>query len=133
MEKSFDSEKINSIFSLVSSAKNDLRIDALNAAMANLVKNAMEVNRNHEPIQITCGREENRWYFTIEDNGPGIAPEHLDKLFTPFFTTKAKGTGLGLVISKLIVEKLGGYIKVASTPGRGSRFAVYLPKGENAT
>jgi signal transduction histidine kinase len=102
-------------------------IQLLERAMANLVKNAMEVNRNHEPIQITCGREENRWYFTIEDNGPGIAPEHLDKLFTPFFTTKAKGTGLGLVITKDIIQAHGGRIGAKNRKKGGAVFSFWIP------
>ncbi len=67
----------------------------------------------------------------ITDNGPGIPKETLNKIFDPFFTTKevGKGTGLGLSISYSIVEKLGGRIMVASEPGEGSTFTIYLPVG----
>ncbi len=67
----------------------------------------------------------------ITDNGPGIPKETLNKIFDPFFTTKevGKGTGLGLSISYSIVEKLGGRIMVASEPGEGTTFTIYLPVG----
>jgi two-component system nitrogen regulation sensor histidine kinase GlnL len=61
------------------------------------------------------------------DNGSGISPEHLSRLFTPFFTTKTKGTGLGLAVSQKIVAQHGGAIRVESDPGQGTVFHVYLP------
>lgn len=61
------------------------------------------------------------------DNGSGIAGEHLSQLFTPFFTTKSKGTGLGLAVSQRIVTQHGGTIRVESMPGQGTLFHVYLP------
>jgi two-component system nitrogen regulation sensor histidine kinase GlnL len=61
------------------------------------------------------------------DNGSGIAGEHLSRLFTPFFTTKSKGTGLGLAVSQRIVTQHGGTIRVESMPGQGTLFHVYLP------
>jgi two-component system NtrC family sensor kinase len=65
----------------------------------------------------------------INDNGPGIHKELLDKIFDPFFTTKevGKGTGLGLSISYSIVEKLGGRMMVASEEGQGTTFSIYFP------
>lgn len=61
------------------------------------------------------------------DNGPGIAAEHLPRLFTPFFTTKSRGTGLGLAVSQRIVAQHGGTIRVESAPGQGTVFHVHLP------
>jgi two-component system nitrogen regulation sensor histidine kinase GlnL len=61
------------------------------------------------------------------DNGVGITPEHLIQLFTPFFTTKTKGSGLGLVVSQKIIAQHGGTIRVESDPGQGTVFHVYLP------
>jgi signal transduction histidine kinase len=65
----------------------------------------------------------------VIDNGEGMNPQTLEKIFTPFFTTKAvgEGTGLGLPISRQIVEKHGGTIEVESTPGVGTIFQVRLP------
>jgi signal transduction histidine kinase len=66
---------------------------------------------------------------SVEDDGVGIAPEHLGRIFDPFFTTKptGRGTGLGLSVSQGIVRKLGGYIRVRSKVGEGSTFTVVLP------
>ena len=63
----------------------------------------------------------------VRDNGGGIAPERLDRVFNPFFTTKPNGTGLGMAIARKVVEAHGGTIDVASTPGQGTEFAVALP------
>jgi len=63
----------------------------------------------------------------FEDSGPGIPPEVMERLFIPFYTTKAQGTGLGLAICQRIVESLGGSIEVSSRLGRGATFSVFLP------
>ncbi len=61
------------------------------------------------------------------DNGPGILPDHLPQLFTPFFTTKSQGSGLGLPVSQQIIAQHGGTIRVTSHLGQGACFQVYLP------
>jgi signal transduction histidine kinase len=68
-------------------------------------------------------------FFTIavKDTGVGIPPENINKLFEPLFTTKAKGIGLGLAVSKNLVEANGGKIEVESKPGKGSTFTIFLP------
>jgi signal transduction histidine kinase len=63
----------------------------------------------------------------LRDNGCGIPPEKLERIFNPFFTTKEKGTGLGMAISRKIVEAHEGTIDVVSEPGRGTEFAIALP------
>lgn len=63
----------------------------------------------------------------VSDDGPGISAEDLEKLFIPFFTTKERGTGLGLAVCERIVRAHGGEIEVRTRPGRGTRFAVRLP------
>jgi two-component system NtrC family sensor kinase len=68
----------------------------------------------------------------IADSGCGITLEHLDKLFTPFFSTKPHGTGLGLAVSYGIVKDHGGDIRVASQPGQGAAFSVVLPVWQTA-
>ncbi|NOH96339.1 HAMP domain-containing sensor histidine kinase [Vibrio sp. 99-70-13A1] len=64
----------------------------------------------------------------VEDQGCGIKPEQLKRIFSPFYTTKRDGTGLGLSVSQSILSQTGGEIKVESEVGKGSRFSVYLPK-----
>jgi signal transduction histidine kinase len=63
----------------------------------------------------------------IGDSGPGIAPEVLEKIFTPFFTTKTQGTGLGLAICRQLMEQQGGSIEILSRIGEGTRVLIYLP------
>jgi signal transduction histidine kinase len=67
--------------------------------------------------------------ISIQDNGRGIAPEHLAHIFDPFFTTKSRGegTGLGLYICQLIVSQHNGVIDVTSEPGQGTRVTVQFP------
>jgi signal transduction histidine kinase len=64
----------------------------------------------------------------VRDNGPGIAPEMLSRIFSPFYTSKESGTGLGLAISKKLVDAHGGSIEVESSPGRGTEFLLTFPK-----
>jgi two-component system NtrC family sensor kinase len=75
-----------------------------------------------------------RVVIVVEDNGTGIAPEHLPHIFVPFFTTKGAehGTGLGLSIVKSIVESHDGAIRAESDPGRGTRFVIELPAWQRA-
>jgi PAS domain S-box-containing protein len=65
--------------------------------------------------------------ITVKDTGIGIPPENMEKLFEPLFTTRTKGIGLGLAVSKKLIEANGGRIEVQSEPGKGSTFTVWLP------
>jgi signal transduction histidine kinase len=65
--------------------------------------------------------------ISVADNGIGIPSENIQKIFEPLFTTKIKGMGLGLAISKKLIEANGGTIEVISTIGKGSTFTVHLP------
>jgi two-component system sensor histidine kinase HydH len=69
----------------------------------------------------------------VSDTGVGIAPDALAQVFVPFFTTKPKGTGLGLAISQRIVRAHGGELEVASVPGEGTTFVVFLPAADPAS
>ena len=64
----------------------------------------------------------------MRDNGPGIPHDAIDRIFSPFHTSRDQGTGLGLPITKKLVEAHGGSIEVKSSPGSGAEFLVTLPK-----
>jgi two-component system NtrC family sensor kinase len=104
----------------------------LQQVFLNLLNNAMYAVKNeaHPEITITAQSEENFITVSISDNGCGIAPDQLKKIFVPFFTTKpvGKGTGLGLSTCYGIIENLGGRIEVSSEIDAGTTFSVYLPK-----
>lgn len=114
--------------------------DRIKQVMINLLVNAMEAIGENGEVEIRFSRrlekmDENqppRTFVVTEvvDNGPGIPPHWLDRIFDPFFTTKDTGTGLGLALSHRIVEEHGGFIRVDSAPGEGTRFWVLLPMAE---
>lgn len=102
---------------------------AIARVLINLLKNAFEaVSPNHGRIHLTGSASEGVFQFKISDNGPGISSDKFDRIFTPGFTTKSSGKGLGLFISQKIVEAVGGKITVCS-PGTlsGTDFVVTLP------
>jgi PAS domain S-box-containing protein len=68
--------------------------------------------------------------ISIQDHGPGIHPDHLPRIFEPYFTTKQSGTGLGLATVYSVVRKHNGQINVVSEPGRGTTFEIYLPASQ---
>jgi PAS domain S-box-containing protein len=95
-------------------------------AMASQTSSATGVSDGGK-LTISSRRKKGMVAITIKDSGVGIPPENMPKLFDPLFTTKAKGIGLGLPISKKLAEANGGRIEVQSEPGKGSTFTVYLP------
>lgn len=101
----------------------------INQVFTNLLVNAAQAIEERGTIWVRTGQAGAWLWVEIEDNGKGIAPEHLGRIFEPFFTTKpvGKGTGLGLSVSYGIVEKHGGRIEVTSELGKGTRFRVWLP------
>ncbi|MCJ8501274.1 ATP-binding protein [Desulfatitalea sp. M08but] len=95
----------------------------------NILVNAAQSIEKKGRIKVRTRHVDRFVEVTIEDNGCGIAPEHLGKIFDPFFTTKdvGKGTGLGMNIAYNIIHKHNGAIDVDSTPGCGTTFTVRLP------
>lgn len=103
-------------------------------ALYNLVENAVKYTdqKKDATVEVGCTIGDGEHEFRVRDNGPGIAPEHHEKIFQIFYTLEPKmgsGTGVGLSIVKKIVEKHGGRIWVESEPGRGSSFCFTLPGG----
>lgn len=100
-------------------------------ATRNLLQNACEALQSREgTITITLGRRPGQVIVAIEDDGPGIAPEQLDRIFDPMFTTKPAGTGLGLTIVQRVVEAHGGAVEVESKPGGGATFRMCWPAAD---
>jgi len=95
----------------------------------NLLVNSAQAIDEHGSIEVKSTINDNKILLTFCDSGKGISKEHLDKLFTPFFTTKptGQGTGLGLSISYGIIQKHRGNISVESSPGLGTTFYIELP------
>jgi signal transduction histidine kinase len=104
----------------------------LTQVLLNLVVNAAQAIPGRGHVDLGLAREGDRALVVIRDSGRGIAPENLDKMFTPFFTTKSagEGTGLGLYVSKGIVEAHGGTIRAENHPEGGAVFTVELPLPE---
>ena len=105
-------------------------IRQLKQVFLNLIINAIQAMPDGGTVTVTTGSDSNnRVSVSVKDTGRGIEPENIEKLFTPFFTTKesGKGVGLGLAVSQGIIERHGGSIEVTSTIGVGSTFTVFLP------
>ena len=104
--------------------------DKVEQIFTNLIENAMQYGEG--VVSVTARVHEAAVEFTVADQGPGIAPSHLGHIFTKFFrrpSERRAGTGLGLYITKGLVEAHGGRIWAESEPGRGSRFHFTLPRG----
>ncbi len=102
--------------------------DALLTAMQNLIGNAIEVVGEQAQIHVLVNRlSEKQVDLVVVDNGPGIEKDLLEKIFEPFYTSRAKGTGLGLAVVRAIAEAHGGTAWVKSITGHGSRFGIRLP------
>lgn len=103
--------------------------------LGHLIKNAMEVSGPGQTIRVRSHRGGSHCQVEVQDQGPGIRPEHLSKIFTPFFTTKEKGHGLALAVCKKILRDLGGDIQFESQWGEGATFTLIVPRedlGEQA-
>jgi two-component system NtrC family sensor kinase len=96
----------------------------------NLLNNALDAVGHGGLVRISTTAESNRVHIEVADDGAGIRPEVLARVFDPFFTTKepGRGSGLGLAVSLALAEALGGALTVASKPGAGTRFRLWLPK-----
>ena len=98
--------------------------------LVNLVKNAMQAMSRGGRLTVQTGAGSEAAWVSISDTGPGIPEEKLNRIFDPYFTTKKKGSGLGLLIVQRIVRDHGGKIDVESRPGEGTTFRIWLPLRE---
>jgi C4-dicarboxylate-specific signal transduction histidine kinase len=102
----------------------------LQQVVMNLMLNGIDAMKDtsgpHE-LTIASGADNARLVISVRDTGAGLLPEHVDQIFNAFFTTKDHGIGMGLPISRSIVESHGGRLWVTANAGRGATFQVSLP------
>ena len=102
----------------------------LQQVLVNLIKNAMQAMTKGGTLTLTTGEGAGGVWFSVSDTGGGIPQEQINRIFEPFYTTKKKGTGLGLMIVQRIVRAHGGRIELESHVGRGTTFRIWLPLQE---
>jgi len=112
-----------------------LDVNLMEQVFVNIILNAVEAVEEKGIITISSQMAANQLFGRVEiaDNGCGIPQENLSKIFEPFFSTKKKGTGLGLAVSYGIVQNHQGTIKVLKKPGGGTRFIIEIPSAQAAT
>ncbi len=119
----------------------EIDIERIGQVIINLLSNARKYSSVNSPIHVSVEKKDDACVIKVGDTGVGIAPELLSHIFERFYrapgievqTGSSIGFGLGLYISRQIVERHGGRIAVTSTPGEGSTFSVTLPLSVNST
>lgn len=101
--------------------------ERLEQALTNLVLNAIQAMSAGGKLNVTLGADNKELRIAISDTGPGIPIEAQQRIYEPFFTTKAQGTGLGLAIARRVIEEHNGTIEVVSKLGKGTTFTIRLP------
>jgi len=102
-----------------------LDAERMRQVLTNLLDNAVQAGA---PVRAQVTQENGRLHFVVEDHGAGVAPEDRERIFEPFFTQRARGTGLGLAVAKRVVELHEGTIVVDAAAGGGARFRVAIPE-----
>jgi two-component system, sporulation sensor kinase D len=102
-------------------------MDQLKQVILNITKNALESMSVGGQLIINLDKKDEEAILSIRDNGNGISEEDLKKIFTPFFTSKENGTGLGLVVCKRIIESFNGTIEIKSKINKGTEVIITLP------
>lgn len=102
-------------------------------ALINLLENALQAVGEGGQVHLNASEEAGLAVFRVQDNGRGIPPELQERLFEPFYTTRADGTGLGLAIARGVARAHGGEIRLRSAPGEGSEFSFFIPLAQGAS
>ena len=106
----------------------NIDLEEMRQSVRNILSNAVDVLPRGGGIYVTTKVVEESWArVDIRDTGPGIPPDVLDHIFSPFFSTKAVGTGLGLAVVKKVIERHEGRVEVFTEPGKGSQFRLLIP------
>ncbi|MDD3013188.1 MAG: ATP-binding protein [Candidatus Gastranaerophilales bacterium] len=129
VKPAFDEKLVN--LSIVNKFNNKIKIDfdrpKISQALLNIIKNALEISKQGDMVELFITlKDEKTVSILVKDQGTGIALKDRAKLFTPFFTTKKEGTGLGLARSKKIIEAHGGNLNLISTDESGTTFELTL-------
>jgi signal transduction histidine kinase len=110
-------------------------VNQIEQVFINFFMNAIEAIQGQGQVSVRSYKHEDNQGVVVEigDSGMGIPQEHLERIFEPFFSTKPKGTGLGLAVNYGIIQKHGGQIRVSSQPGRGTTMTIRLPYDQAKT
>jgi len=112
----------------------DLRIladaDKIRQVLMNILMNAVQSITGRGEIRVSAEADGNLVHLVVQDTGCGMKEEELKQIFSPFYTTKEKGTGLGMAVSQKIVDGHGGVLSADSEPGKGTRIAIQLSRAE---
>ncbi len=110
----------------------DLRLfvdpDKMRQVLLNILLNAVQSISSHGVVRITAKTDGDNGVLTVTDTGRGMNADELSQAFSPFYTTKEKGTGLGLAVAEKIVEGHGGYLHAESQPNAGTSFSIVVPR-----
>ena len=101
--------------------------DLIKQCLINIVKNAVEAMPDGGDLSVTTSMTRDFVVLTVEDTGHGVPPDIRDKVFSPFFSTRGKGAGLGLAQTRKIVDEIGGDVDLLSREGQGTRISLLLP------
>jgi len=116
---------------VVDNSERDVRlhvdVEQMKQILLNLMKNSIEAMKQGGLLTISSWHDETHVSISVRDTGEGIPPEYLPRIFEPFFSLKAEGTGLGLPITRRMVENHGGELRIDSKPGEGTEIVISLP------
>ena len=108
----------------------ELDRDQMKQAFYNVIRNSFQAMKSGGILRIATTLEPDYVAVAFADTGGGIAPENMGKVFDPYYTTKASGSGLGLLIVRRIVREHGGEIELRNDTGRGLTVTIRLPHGD---
>jgi signal transduction histidine kinase len=127
MHNEFGASRVHLICESECKMRASLDAEKVRQVLVNLLQNALQASPQGAEVRLLADCNGRAVRFVVEDQGVGIPGANLERIFQPFFTTKAQGTGLGLAITQRIVREHGGNIQVKSVAGNGTRFTLVLP------